>query len=520
MEKELKSTACDELGSLGTTLVSDMLDTVYDLLAKYLGPLPIGYDDILSAEKSLVVPNEVDLVDFTNIGDDLIGGNIGDLFQRALQLADDALGTYTPDPNSPTGTGQDLGINKLIRDFVLQADRSFTVDVDDFPGGFINDGIIFQGSDLLTETVIKMKQIKLFGLDTFNSFDPLNGVGKYTLSNSFYWRDLTVSIMLDMSMKPSSNSNSVIDVGNGEVNESIEIDFKLNDIDVDFAFLLGVNEDLLGKLQLGQMIQVDHILPCVMKALHDVKVTGFSVTVGDVEAPNLGGFISPGIDRIISNAADAVFLMYEPTFNKAVPNIFQITVRNALNDILSSLLENSRSGSSCPVYQALPSSEQSFVNLQKLIIGTSTGESSGRTLSDGYGTIISQLLSYAREEIKAFNPTTQELYINDLIGGFTMNQSNVTGTFKVSDNILDFSSKIDIGELTADLDLQISGLEIENLNSIGLPLSILDPTSEITVNNVITIGANDRPLKGNIDVVIGFDNGGESILKDYSFLFF
>jgi hypothetical protein len=514
VENELKSTACDELGSLGTTLVSDMLDVVYDLLDNYLGSLPVGYNDILNAEKSLVIPTGVDLVDFSNIGDDLIGGNVGDLFQRALQLADDALGTYTPDTNSPTGTGQDLGINKLLRDFVLDPDRSFTVDIDDFPGGFFNNGIIFQGSDLLTETVIKMKQIKLFGLDTFNSFDPLNGVGKYTLSNSFYWRDLTVAIMLDLSMKPSTNSNSVIAVGNGEVSESIEIDFKLNDIDVDFSFLLGVDEDLLGKLQLGQVIQVDQILPCVMKALHEAEITGFSVNVSDVETPSLGGFISPGIDRIISNAADAVFLMYEPTFNKAIPNIFQITIRNTLNDAIRSLMEESKSGTSCPVYEAFPSPEQSFINLQQLITGTSTERSSTRSLSNGYGSIIGKLFSYARDEIKAFNPTTQELYINELIGAFTKDISNVTGALLISDNILDLSSRIDIGELKADLDLQISGLEIENLNSIGLPLSILDPTSEITVNNVITIGANDKPLKGNIDVVIGFENGADLSLRN------
>ena len=58
VENEINAAACQELGSLGTTLVVDMLDSVYGLIEKYLGTLPPEYEDVLNTENLLEVPQE------------------------------------------------------------------------------------------------------------------------------------------------------------------------------------------------------------------------------------------------------------------------------------------------------------------------------------------------------------------------------------------------------------------------------------------------------------------------------
>lgn len=481
-----------------------MIGLAHDILARYLEPLPIGYDNILNAEHSLNVSGALDLIDFSNIGDDLIGGNVGDLFQSALKLADKALGSYTSDSNSPTGNGQDLGINKLLRDYVLRPDRSIGLDIDLLSGGPFSGGVIFEGSDMLTETTITMTDISVFGLDTFQSFDPLNSAGNHTLSNRFFWSDLSLSVKLDILMKPSQNSDSIIAVGNGVVQESTVIIFQLKNIQVYLSFLLAVDEVLLGRAQLGQVLKMESVLPCFLKTLYTAEITGFDVVVDDITNPTIDGFISPGIDRIISNASDAVFLMYEPTFIRSIPNIFQITIRNIVNDFINQTILETKQESTCPVYEASDINDQTFVNLQHLLQGSDGTDGPGV-----YGTVIPSLVNYIRKEIKNVNSTSQDLYINDWIRTFTENQSNIAGLLSFPDDVLRYESEIDVGEFNAELELRLSRAAIENLDSFQMPLTILNPESEITISNTISLGTNQKPLRGYIEISIGIGGDGK-----------
>ena len=194
VESEVNALICSEMSSLGDTFGQSLLDLVDETLEPYFAPLPPNYADPLFAENNMAVPDGKNLLDLSNT-EEVVGG----WFNDVLQEIDALLGTVVDDPDSPTGTGRDLGVNKLLRENVLDSDRALTIASEDFEG--ILDSSVFEGHDRVTQTNITLDQLKIFGLDTFTEIKPLRDIGKYTLQNDFSWRFLTVEVDLSFTIK-------------------------------------------------------------------------------------------------------------------------------------------------------------------------------------------------------------------------------------------------------------------------------------------------------------------------------
>ena len=211
VETQVQTLACNELSSLGNDFVNDALVLISDQLTPYLGLLQAV--DPLAAEKNLVVPEGTKLVDFSD-KDSMIGGWL----DMALQEADALLGAEVDDEGGPTGTGRDLGVNVFLRDFVLDDDRALVVDVANLP--LENNGVLYEGHDMLTETTITLDRVTIFGLDTFTKFEPLVLIGKQTFQNALTWDYLTLELDVTIDMKASSKEDSIISIAEGASRES------------------------------------------------------------------------------------------------------------------------------------------------------------------------------------------------------------------------------------------------------------------------------------------------------------
>lgn len=118
---------------------------------------------------------------------------------------------------------------------------------------------------------------------------------------------------LAVKIKPSTNEDSIIEVpnSNSHVSESIKVKFGVDDLNVVAALLVAVDEDRFKALEIGGILHSENILACVATVVHELLLSGFDVSVGGIRHPVLSGFVSPGIDRIVSSAVEAVFEMYE-----------------------------------------------------------------------------------------------------------------------------------------------------------------------------------------------------------------
>jgi hypothetical protein len=137
-------------------------------------------------------------------------------------------------------------------------------------------------------------------------------------------------------------SDSVIVAPGGPtVTEDITVDIVAENLSSEIAFMLAIDEIQVGDIELGSILNMDQVLSCMLSTLYTpIEITRFTAEAETINHPTLTGFISPGIDRVVSAASEAAFDMYDVSFKKAMPGLFDFTIRNSLNNFTSDYLDN------------------------------------------------------------------------------------------------------------------------------------------------------------------------------------
>ncbi len=489
VETAINDLACGELMSLGQDLLGDVLEIIRKYLEKLISD--DSKEHYLDAENNLYVPPEINLLDFSTLGKES-----GDWFQTLLGFVDDILGEKVKDPKFPNFV--DLRINSLLRNLVLDNDRALNVE--------FNDLVIFDGRDLLTETIIELDRVKVYGLDTIDSFDSLEGAGKYTMLNHFSWQFLSVALDFTITMKPSSEENSIIDVPGGLVEEVVEkmtISAGINDVDVDFHILLAVDKEKVGGMELGSITDLSNVLPCVLDTIYEVEVAGFVVNSTGIDLPTLSGFVSTGIDKVMTNAASAVFNMYEASLIKVLPSIFQTSIRTALNDLLKKYIATA--DKNCPKKE-FPSNK-TFVNFGDLLLTQEEAVKVGGSGMSQYGHVFRDAMALLQDEILSIYLSDGRSYLNELIvSKITEKQSSIPGCLRFP-NEYGTGFKLELGEFVANMEFKLSNATIRNIDTISAPLNLLEPISPQALNNTLAIGVVNNPLQGSVVLAFGLNDG-------------
>jgi hypothetical protein len=255
--------------------------------------------------------------------------DLGSWFNDALEELDQLLSNEVTD--SVTGMPT-LQINILLRNYILEDDGSYAVNMTNLPAGF--NPVVYEGHDRLTETVISIDAIKIFGLDSFSEFRPFRTLGSFTLQNEFTWDALVVELDMTVDMKASTLDDSLLitDPGSEPVKiEKTKVTISVDQLDMTLALLLAMDQDALGSLQLRSVLDSSNWWECVSSVLYEGAISFLQVSVGKIQEPVLTGFVSSGIDQMISSVVTTSLAMYEPTITKALPNLFQVFVRDLLN---------------------------------------------------------------------------------------------------------------------------------------------------------------------------------------------
>lgn len=508
IEGEIRSVACSELRSIGKNFADDALGLAKDFIDPLLEPLDPEYQDPLFAELSLSFTEDTELVNFQDL-DSTVGG----WFKSALEEADDFLGMEMDDPDSTFGIFRDLGINVLLRDHLLDEDRAFVVDVDSLD--FAKDGIIHEGHDRLTETTIYLDRVKVFGLDTFRKFDPLNFIGNFTIQNELKWEFLTIEIDLTIEIKPSTIDDSLIQrPGAEKVVEKTQVKFGVDDIDAVVSILLAVDQKKLGRINLGSLLDLDNLLPCILSGLDDVQVSEITASVGNIRDPVLDGFVSPGIDRVVSQTVEAMFLMYESTMLKAVPNFFQKQMRDIVNnDVIKNYVDKPENAL-CPAHNF----RKGAIDFRDLFLKPMAAVGKGGVGDQPYGDIASTLLALLEEQLFSTDESGLPKINKMVLKPLTKSQSGTAGTISQQE-LFDFvkeqvSSKVEY--FVDRFRLAAYNLRVENIDTITAPFTVLEPTtSSYTLTNMINFGpVEDRDLTMKVRMLMELEGGTPLDMKN------
>lgn len=487
VENQVEKVACEELSSTGNDFVNDALLLASDTLTPYLGVLLAV--NPLAAENELEVPEGMTFLNFQDAGS-MIGGWI----DTALQEINALLGIVVDDDASPTGTGRDLGVNVFLRDFVLDEDRAFVLDAAKLP--LENNGVLYQGHDMLTETTITLNSIKVFGLDTFTKFEPLVNIGKYTFQNLLAWNYTTLELDVTIDMKPSSKEDSILE-GASDVNisENVKISVGVDQLEAVISVLLAVDEDALDDLSLGRLMDTSKLLPCLLSLVHAVELSELSLSVANIREPTLDGFVSPGIDRTVTRVVEALFLMYEKLLIEALPNAAATTLKDMVNtEFLAKYGSPDTENTDCPAMKTT----EGFIDFRDLLLKPDEAVASGGSGQEPYGDVVPTLMKLLQEQFLALGEDGLPSINSKLIRQFTED-----GTLLFGD-LLDTGTRVQVGGLDAQVDLKAYNARIENLDSVGEPLSVLEPVTNEPhlLNNTVSFGVGPDPLRLGLTFLI------------------
>lgn len=507
IENEVEEILCSELGSFGADSLEELLKLLNGRIGNYTEPLPPHLEDPLHAEKNLAPSNNVTLVNLQNPNTTIIKW-----FVESIDLISSYLGNRQPDASSPTGTGDDLGVNILMRSYLLDDKREYVIPFSDWPIGN-NNGSIFNVHDRMTQTSMYLNNAKIIGLDTLTFIDPFNIVGKYTMKNFFSWKQLSLEADIKLRIRASTLPDSMFESSNGEeLVENIKVRIGLDDIDVDFHFLLALDEDKVKNLHLSQVLNSTRIISCLLDTVHKGEITGLSFNATNIHKPTLSGFISDGMDRIITNLVNAFFDMYEVALKKALPNFFQTEVRGIINDAASNLAQD-QSANECVPYNK--TGDLKAVDFRDLLLEPEEARARGGAGDSRYGDIAHMLKTIIEDELLANDPesTVEEPLANRVvIRPFTKSQSGIEGVLRFNDTIGIIKENISdpIGSAIADsVYFGASDFQLSNIDTLHHPIEIIDPLNKsTTLFNQVNLG--ERQTNSSRKLVNIFNNSSQS----------
>ncbi len=473
VEGELNQVACNELSALGNEALDDFLLVVSTQLDAYAEPEATEADHPLALEDKL----ELHIDDAPLYLDFQALKNGTGLIKSAWDKLDELFTTS----NATEG----LPFNNIMRDYVLDDNGLLEID----PTILSNADSFFNAHDMLTETSMSIKSIKIEGLDTFTKMDVLRPIGKHTMQNSIHLESLDVVVEMEALMKASSKDDAVIVAENSPpIKELFTIDFKVTDVEVDFSFFLGLSLEDLGNLQLGSILDMSSIFPCLLNAIDIVSVTELAVNVSDMEPPALVGFLDKGVDYLITKMADVLFHMYENVLILRMPNFFGSFVRPRLNDFLADYGGSSACPTPDPALNGIVDFRDLMLPAKRSVELLGSGESQ-------YGSLFSMIYGIL-EKLMAASDENGLSKLNGIISSMTAGQSNVEGDLSFPGELFGQKMNINLNGLNAAIELSMRDLKVENLNTLGAPVTLLQPMKgeSSVLNNSASIGVSD-PLR-------------------------
>lgn len=500
MERLAEETICRELESALQGQTKDFLAFAKDLLDKYSNVEPLmSEEQLLAEERQVEDSTDVQLLNLqqqeTEFG------------MWVKKLLDEGVKYFNTVVNSPTG-GTEFQVNKLLRDFILDASGALVLNQTE-------DGLlVFEVHDILTQTTIVLDRVKLLGLDTLTRFDPFTVMkgGKYTLQTTLGWEYLGLEIDATVTIRPSTLPDSIIVDSDNDaqpVIEQVNGFVGVRDLVASSSLLTAIDKSALENLRLGSLLSTDHALNCLLSTIFALEWTSMTVEAADVLTPSVSGLVSPGIDRVLSSAIDAAFLMYESTMLKGAPSYFQKEIRPTLNQrLLNEVILNRVEGDdwSCPTY--VPRLKSGTVDFRDLLLPPEDAKMLGGSGEGQYGDLFSDVvMPYLRRQILDA-PNLNKNVIRSL----TREQSGQDGALEFHDV---YEYAMQNNTFFDFLTLKVSKVSVSNLDSVSNPIQLLNPTSENTLTNQLSFGgATIRNSGGgqalNITTRILLEIGGET----------
>ena len=431
----------------------------------------------LSAQDAFDPPEDVKLIDWTDIGNSTGLGGVAD------QVFDGAREFLGGGDEGSLFDLEDILDDLIDENGVLEVESNFAFELDDF--------------------TISIDSIRINGLEEFEMFDVFEPIAPQTLSVSAQFDLLDLEIVLSADAPSTPDPPQVITVR-----------LAVQNVTADIAIFAAFDLDKLGALGLGSLLNTDSLLPCIMSTAYAFEIPQMKVTVGSFSKPTIEGLL-PETEEVTNQLTDVLFDRFRSNIEEAIPKIFDGVGRDLVAGLLSSADESTCESAAREV------SEGVFVDFRDLILPEAQARLLGGTGEAPYGTVISSIFEILKEEFFVADPDTGLAAVNEkLIAKLGESQSDVPGRLFFPGSMFNAEPSIKVGGLAADISLRVSDIFINNLDTFGVPLVLLEPLDGEAhlLNNSATVGLG-RPLEIGLRFFLGLYGKGKLLGSSLSSCF-
>lgn len=499
---------CRILNELGGPFFTELLNSTKVSIDEWLEPVPENFTDPLYAERNYVPPEGVTLLSFSSDSNSTSDtDSIGQFVVNAIVKQESLLNGIVEDPQSPTG--ENLEINVFLRDNFLDENGTLSLTFDDWEieSGEFNP-VVYNGEDKLSKTSIRINGIHVVGLDTLTTFVPLIEIGEYTFRNELRWDRLSIALDLSLTLQTSTLDDPIlVSPTPVTIMENITISLDLERIDVNASIFLAIDQNKFDTLPLGSLLK--NPVVCFLSALDTLEVSGLEVSLGKLSEPVITGFVSPGFEHLVATLVEAAFIAYEPTLLRAIPYFFQVPVRDIIKE---SFIDKFVGDENECISDALEIPETSVIDFRDLFLPSQDAVAFGGSGTDPYGKLMHSVYDIVKDEFFSVDPTTGLAAVNKkFLADFGMRQSGTPGRLFFPGDLLNNERVIRRGGQETYLRVRVFDAYIENIDSIGVPLTLLEPVSNnaYLLENEGSIGMS-RPLRVGLRFFLGISNSGMS----------
>ena len=337
LEDEVKDILCPRIVQMIPTVESVFTELSNTLDSYAYDKTPEIALDPLSGQNSLVVPEDMNLVDLTDIqvvnNDPIINAAYRTLNEfDSFALVDHPL-------------------NSMIRDSILDSNGLITYTPEQLNLPY--DGYIFKRANKYAYMAINIETVEINGFDSITKFSKFEIISPQTLRADVNWAflEFKVSLQADVWGSPASNAHQMI--------EKFDVTFEIENIETTIAILSALDGKKLEKLNVDSVVNSEFLFPCVLSTKEVFDVTELQLKSLQHQNPTAQGFSSAGNGELFSSIMDALYTIYGQSIYWATPHFFATHVQDLLRKILLDYVNDS-SNLKCPE-DSIPSNGNIFL---------------------------------------------------------------------------------------------------------------------------------------------------------------
>lgn len=478
-----------ELGIGLSDLTYDSVETIafasiflFELAMVVVGNSP--FDDVedtdpLSGQKKLAVPSDVRFLDFTTLG-----GTFGEFSDSVISFGLHFFNRRIPVDSEDPSLGDELQINKLLREHL-----------------FDKSGYLSYEFGVEDVEIVSLKTVRFVGLDSFTAFDIFQALGPQTFKSDMSLQRLGVEIIVHLAFPD----------GEGDIKLTVE----LEDVSVSMALLLAIDLGIFESIELGSILHVENILPCILSAVREAGVTQLRVSVGSVRSFSVSGFQSSEISLALEDISRKIQDTYADDILSSLPGFFDTVIRAMAKDAIDFYLDQDSNVACSKV--TFDSTGPKFIDFRDLFLSKFDSIIYGGTGNSQYGDLFRSVFDTLRNSLFQVDLEDGLSSANDeLVGPTTRSVSNITGALIFSGPLFYRTASVNTGGLNSQIRFLARDARIDNIDTVGPNLRFLEAVRKNghELNSSAVIGIAERPLNFAVNFLVSIFDSGKAKMKE------